>query len=115
MIRCAQLQLARTAPHRRRSYTAQGRDVSREYRTGRLARASGALPYGAALIGRILAWFYLVSASAILTHSSTAMGKRYRKMRTIIAELVRTIQPPDPLERAHVAATLAWINSGAPI
>jgi len=75
----------------------------------------GTLPYGAALIGRILARFYLVSASALLTHSSTAMGKRYRKMRTIIAELVRTIQPSDPLERAHVAATLAWINSGAPI
>jgi 8-oxo-dGTP diphosphatase len=36
-------------------------------------------------------------------------------MRTIIGELVPAIQPSDPLERAHVAATLAWINSGAPI
>jgi len=36
-------------------------------------------------------------------------------MRTIIAELVRAIQPYDPLEQAQVTATLAWINSGAPL
>ena len=33
--------------------------------------------------------------------------------RTAIAELVRAIQAHDPLEREHIAATLAWIESGA--
>src|SRR5690349_3278098 len=36
-------------------------------------------------------------------------------MRAAIAELVREIQPYDALERDHVAATLAWISSGAPL
>jgi 8-oxo-dGTP pyrophosphatase MutT (NUDIX family) len=36
-------------------------------------------------------------------------------MRTQIAEIVRAIQPYDPLEGAHVAATIAWIDSGAPL
>ena len=36
-------------------------------------------------------------------------------MRTAIADLVRSIQPADPLERDHIDATLAWIESGAPL
>jgi 8-oxo-dGTP diphosphatase len=36
-------------------------------------------------------------------------------MRTAIADLVRSIQPADTLERDHLAATLAWIESGAPL
>jgi hypothetical protein len=37
------------------------------------------------------------------------------KMREQIAELVRSIQPYDALEHAHVADTIAWIDSGAPL
>lgn len=34
-------------------------------------------------------------------------------MRSSIADLVRSIQPHDDLEQAHVTAALAWIESGA--
>lgn len=36
-------------------------------------------------------------------------------MRSSIADLVRSIQPHDALEQTHVTATLAWIESGAPL
>jgi 8-oxo-dGTP diphosphatase len=36
-------------------------------------------------------------------------------MHTQIAETVRSIQPYDALEQAHVDATIAWIDSGAPL
>jgi hypothetical protein len=36
-------------------------------------------------------------------------------MRTAIADLVRSIQAGDALERDHIDATLAWIESGAPL
>ncbi|HEY0733802.1 MAG TPA: NUDIX domain-containing protein [Herpetosiphonaceae bacterium] len=36
-------------------------------------------------------------------------------MRSIIAEYIRAIQPYDELERQHIAATLDWIASGAPL
>lgn len=34
-------------------------------------------------------------------------------MRMLIADIVRSIQPHDALEQAHLAATSAWIDSGA--
>ncbi len=37
------------------------------------------------------------------------------RMRSIIAELVRSIAPYDAIEQEHRAATLAWIASGAPL
>jgi 8-oxo-dGTP diphosphatase len=37
------------------------------------------------------------------------------KMRTEIAAIVRAIQPFDALEDTHLAATTAWIDSGAPL
>ena len=36
-------------------------------------------------------------------------------MRQIIADLVRTIRPYDPLEATHQQETLAWLASGAPL
>lgn len=36
-------------------------------------------------------------------------------MRDAIAEIVRSIQPIDQLEQAHIDYTLAWIDSGAPL
>lgn len=36
-------------------------------------------------------------------------------MRQIIADLVRSISPYDPLETDHLRQTLAWIESGAPL
>lgn len=36
-------------------------------------------------------------------------------MRTIISTLVQGIEAYDALEREHIAATLAWIASGAPL
>lgn len=36
-------------------------------------------------------------------------------MRSMIAESIRAIQPYDELERQHIAATLDWIASGAPL
>lgn len=36
-------------------------------------------------------------------------------MRSLIAEKVRQIQPGDALEHAHIAETLAWVESGAPL
>lgn len=36
-------------------------------------------------------------------------------MRSIIAEYIQAIQPYDELERQHIAATLDWIASGAPL
>src|SRR3954469_7597056 len=36
-------------------------------------------------------------------------------MRTKIADIVQSIQPYDALERAHLAATIAWIETGAPL
>ncbi len=36
-------------------------------------------------------------------------------MRSIIAEVVRSIAPYDALEQKHRAATIAWIESGAPL
>jgi len=36
-------------------------------------------------------------------------------MRTAIAELVRSIHPYDALEKQHLADTLTWIESGAPL
>lgn len=36
-------------------------------------------------------------------------------MHTIIADLVRAIQPCDPLEAAHLQQTLVWIASGTPL
>jgi 8-oxo-dGTP diphosphatase len=36
-------------------------------------------------------------------------------MRTMIADIVRSIQPYDALEQAHLAVTIAWIESGAPL
>lgn len=36
-------------------------------------------------------------------------------MRTIIADLVRSIHPHDALEQTHIDTTLAWIESGAPL
>lgn len=36
-------------------------------------------------------------------------------MHTTIAEIVRTIEPFDELEQAHIAYTLTWIESGVPL
>jgi 8-oxo-dGTP diphosphatase len=36
-------------------------------------------------------------------------------MRTVIAEVVRSIRPYDSLEKQHLADTLTWIESGAPL
>jgi 8-oxo-dGTP pyrophosphatase MutT (NUDIX family) len=36
-------------------------------------------------------------------------------MRTVIAEVVRSIHPYDSLEKQHLADTLTWITSGAPL
>ena len=36
-------------------------------------------------------------------------------MRTVIAEVVRSIRPYDALEQQHLADTLTWIESGAPL
>lgn len=36
-------------------------------------------------------------------------------MHAALAQLVETIQPHDPLEQEHIAATLAWIRAGAPL
>lgn len=36
-------------------------------------------------------------------------------MRREIAEIVQAIQPYDALERAQLAGTIAWIDSGAPL
>jgi 8-oxo-dGTP pyrophosphatase MutT (NUDIX family) len=36
-------------------------------------------------------------------------------MRATIADIVRSIQPYDALEQAHLAATIAWIESDAPL
>jgi 8-oxo-dGTP diphosphatase len=35
-------------------------------------------------------------------------------MRTVIVDMVRAIRPYDALEQEHVAATIAWLESGAP-
>ncbi len=36
-------------------------------------------------------------------------------LRAIIADIVRAIPPGDALEQTHIATTLAWIASGAPL
>jgi 8-oxo-dGTP diphosphatase len=36
-------------------------------------------------------------------------------LRAAIADIVQAIQPGDALEREHIAITLAWIASGAPL
>lgn len=36
-------------------------------------------------------------------------------MQSVIADLVRSITPCDPLEATHLAQALAWIASGAPL
>src|SRR5262245_44912198 len=35
-------------------------------------------------------------------------------MRTVIGDIVRAIRPHDALEQEHLAATIAWLDSGAP-
>jgi hypothetical protein len=41
--------------------------------------------------------------------------ERTTSMRTVIAEIVRSIRPYDALEQQHLANILTWIESGAPV